>query len=403
MMKRLVLVAALLALPGRSLAQPAPAPEPAPPDASQPHPPPPPAYDLNATYDQAYQAMLAGDFAKAAQGFAYVAAQSSDPEQRAAAREMARLASGLRASGARLLLPGGVAGAGAQLVTQPAPDDEPDAGRTSFIVTTTMAAFYSSIYLIDLLDQGDSVQAATLVVMGGTALGVLGSVYGSRGRTITAGMADAYSLGIGIGAGNAALLVHPLNQTDTSERVETFILGGLVVGGIAGYYAGYQFRPTSGQVGYIGDVSVLGLATAGLGLLIVQPSVSADSILVTLTAGLDAGLALGLFTAGKLDWSPSRQRLISLGIFLGALAGWGVTAMIYGDSSGASGDDVARVLGSATLAGMWGGAALTWHLTRNMKPDKRFQPNHGVQLNVGPTAVRALDGTRPGVALAGTF
>jgi hypothetical protein len=351
-------------------------------------------------YDNAFNSLLIGDFAAAERGFGWVAAQHPDPEKRAAARELARLAAELRMRGARLTMAGGTP----PPPTAPsvAPADEPDAGRSSFIVTSTLAGFYSGFFLLDLLDT-DDVRTGTAVVMGTTTLGLLGSLYGTRGRTMTSGMADAYALGIGVGVGNALLLTLPLDQVDSSEEVTGLILTGIVAGGAAGLYAGYQFRPTSGQVGYVGDTTILGLATAGFGMMIAQPDVTEDAAMLTLAAGMDLGLGFGIFSAGKLDWSPSRQRLVSLGIFLGAVAGFGTVLLVVGDNGIDDADTGARVAGTAGLAGVWSGFALTWYLTRNMKPDPRYR-RPALQLGAAPTAIRTPEGAvRPGLALVGSW
>ncbi len=356
--------------PAQPPAQPAPQPAPQPPPpVAQPTPPPSSdTADVIAAYDQAFAALLAGEFEKAAVGFRAVADRSVEPDRRAAAHELARLADGLIARGARLHVksPGQTAPAPARMVAE---DDRPDAGRAGFIVTTTLASTYLGVYLLDVLDTADF-RAAVLVITGTTAAGLLGSLYGSRGKTITAGTADAYSLGISMGVGNALLLAWPLGLGTSHQSVQTTVVGGMVVGGIAGLVLGDRTQPTRGQVGFTGTTATLGLATAGLGLIVAQPNTSADTILLVLAGGLDAGAGLGLGLAGDLDWSPGRQRLTSLGSFLGALAGWATAALLTGASG--DGDTVSRAWAGSTLAGMWGGFALSAYLTRDMKPDPRF-------------------------------
>jgi hypothetical protein len=60
------------------------------------------------------------------------------------------------------------------------------------------------IVLVDLLNVND-VRGGTAVVMATTAGGVIGSVLGTRDRTMTGGMSDAWSLALTVGAGNALL------------------------------------------------------------------------------------------------------------------------------------------------------------------------------------------------------
>src|SRR5688500_3678956 len=79
----------------------------------QPQPPPQP----DVIYDQAFAALLGGDFVAAERGFGWVSTHHGDAERRAAARELARLAAELRGRGARLTLPG--------VAPPPAGGDEP--------------------------------------------------------------------------------------------------------------------------------------------------------------------------------------------------------------------------------------------------------------------------------------
>ena len=391
----------------------APAPPPAQPTPSPAQPTPPPAQpaqplaqpaqpvptsdtaDVIAAYDQAFAALLAGEFQKAAVGFRAVAARSVEADRRAASRELARLADGLIARGAKLRLksPGQTAPATRAI----ADDDQPDAGRAGFIVTTTLASTYAGVYLLDILNTSDF-RAAVLVITGTTAAGFIGSLYGSSGKTITAGTADAYSLGISMGVGNALLLAFPLGLDSSTESVQTTVIGGMVLGGVAGMIMGDRARPTRAQVGFTGTTATLGLATAGLGLVVAQPDTSADTVLLVLAGGLDAGAGLGLGLAGNLDWSPGRQRLTSLGAFLGALAGWATAALLTGTSS--SGDTTSRAWAGSTLVGMWGGFGLSTYLTRHMKPDPRFAPaKPTVEAQVAPMLI----GHAPGLAISGSW
>ncbi len=371
-----------------------------PPQPVQPPQPPQPVptsdtADVIAAYDQAFAALLAGEFQKAAVGFRAVASRSVEPDRRAASRELARLADGLIARGAKLRLKS--PGQTAPVTRAVADDDQPDAGRAGFIVSTTLASTYLGVYLLDVMDTSDF-RAAVLVITGTTAAGFLGSLYGSRGKRITAGTADAYSLGMTLGVGNALLLAWPLNLDGSSESVQSTVVGGMVLGGVAGMVLGDRTQPTRAQVGFTGTTATLGLATAGLGLVVAQPDTSADTVLLVLAGGLDAGAALGLGLAGNLDWSPGRQRLTSLGAFLGALAGWATAALLTGTDS--SGDTTSRAWAGSTLVGMWGGFALATHLTRNMKPDPRFAaPPPKIDAQLGPTFI----GRAPGLAISGTW
>ncbi|HUH01112.1 MAG TPA: hypothetical protein VML75_03895, partial [Kofleriaceae bacterium] len=272
--------------------------------------------DVIARYDLAFGALLAGKLELARHGFRDVAARSVEPNRRAAAAELARLTDELVRRGARLQTGGPSVTAPPPQVKLVSEDDQPDAGRSSFIVTSTLAGTYAGVVLLDVMDI-DDFRPGVVIITGTTAAGFLGSLYGSRDRHITAAMADAYSLGILFGVGNGLLLASPLGLDGESEEVQSFTLAAMAVGGTVGLVASDRVQPTRAQVGLAGTTGILGIATTGLALGIIQPDVSSDTVLLLLAGGLDVGAAFGIGLGSSLDWSVSRQRLTSLGAFLG--------------------------------------------------------------------------------------
>lgn len=336
--------------------------------------------DMRAIYDDAFAAMIEGDYRAAVRGFDAVAAGSNDPDLRAAARELGRLATALESRGARV---GGVV-PGAPTPAQRDVEDQ-DQGRTSVIVTSTITGFYSGFVLLDLMDV-DDFRTGILVVTGSTALGFGGSLLATRDRTITGGMGDAFTLGLGLGLGNGLLLSIPLDIT-SSEGVELMALGGMALGAGIGITLADRVRPTRGQVGFVTTMSTLGVATTALGLAVVQPDdLDSDSFALLMLGGLDGGAALGLTFADRIDWSSSRARLVNLGLFLGGLGGWAVAALTTGAND--LSDNDARLWAGSALGGMWAGFGLAAHFTRHMDPDPRFtKPSALDNAVVTPTAM----------------
>ncbi|HEX5063354.1 MAG TPA: hypothetical protein VFV99_28455, partial [Kofleriaceae bacterium] len=368
-------------------------------------PPPPAADNEQAQFDAAFDAMVRGDFGAASEGFKLLSVSALTPERRASSTELARLADELIARGGKLSFstapPGLPAAAPVAPVTAPpnavvavSEDDAKDGGRASFVITTTMASFYSGFVLVDLLDTGDDARVSTGVVMGATAAGVLGSVYGTKDRDMTGGMADAWGLGLFAGVGNALLLSEPLglfDGTNASEHVNLFVLGAGWGVATAGLLVADKIRPTRGQVTVVETFGLMGVSSTLLSLAILQPdNLDGDSALTVTAAGLDGGLAAGAIFGDKLDWSHSRARLVELSAFLGGLAGVGTSVMLLSDSGS---DDTFRAAAGITLAGLWGGFALGTHLTRNMQPDYRFR--RGSTAMIAPTSIR----NAPGLAL----
>lgn len=358
----------------------------APPVGAQPSgaPPPPPEVVAEApmiapdpgqaAYDAGFAAMVSGDFATARTQLTAAAEQATSAELRSAARELARLADQLLGRQARLVI-----GAGPAFVDE---GEDPADGRTSFIVTTTLWSLYAGVVLIDVLDV-DDVRGGAALVLGSTAAGFLGSLFGSRDRSISGGMAEAYSTGALIGVANGLLLADPLGA-DRSEVFQVSALTGLLLGGGAGLIYGDRARPTRGQMSFVGTMATLGLATAGLGLVVTAPDVSSDSVLYTMTAGLDLGAASGLVLGKDLTWSSGRARLVWLGALLGGVAGFGTSLLIGGDDGG---EDYGRAAAGITLLGTWGGFALAARLTHDMRPDRRYRTPPTVTAELIPIAV----------------
>jgi hypothetical protein len=362
----------------------------------EPEPAPVPVPAANVTYDRAFAAMLAGDLEGARAGFAEVAATAGDPEMRAAARELGRLAGELAARQARIVIgapTAGSTGGSTALVDEHEDDDE---GRSGIIVTTTLASIYAGAVLSDLADTGDA-RAVTGIVVASTAVGLMGSLYGTRGRHIGGGTAEAYSLGMLLGAGNGLLLASPLGANST-EQWNVTILGSMAVLSGAGFIYGQSRKPTRGQVSFAGTMATMGIATVGLGLVIVQPDIDdADPVLVAMAGGLDAGAVAGLYLGRDVNWSAGRSRLVWLGALVGGLAGGATGILLFADDDASNTEG--RIAAALTLGGAWGGLFLASRVTRNMRPDRRFR--------VAPTATSQLVPIGVphggGLGIAGTF
>jgi len=358
--------------------------EPAPP------PPVPPAVDPTAAaYDAAFRALVEGRAAEAAAAFDQIAATTTDPQRAASARELARLGHELVLKNARYVLGPADVVSKADLEAE-----DHDDGRTTFIAMTTLWSLYGGIVLVDDLNI-DDYRAGIVTVAASTAVGLLGSYYGSKGKRITGAMGDAYALGMVFGMANAGLLVEPVGLSGSSETIDTTILVAGAAGGLAGMAYGDQVSPTRGQVSFAGTLGILGFASTGLALGITQPNTSTDSYLAAMAGGTDLGLAAGLVLGRDLDWSVSRGRIITLGTLLGGLSGAAAGALIVGDHPS---DSDARLVAATTLAGVWGGFALTTYLTRDMNPDRRYI-HYGPTVSFAPMPVRA----GAGAAVVGAF
>jgi len=365
-------------------ATPATAPEVAPP----PPAPPADAPELRAQYDRAFAALLARDYATAARLFDEVADRSVEPERRGAAHELARFARGA----------GGVAASVAARADR-------ESGRADFVVSTTLAAFYSGFVLDDLFDI-TSERGSVAMVTATTALGFGASLYATQDRHVGEGMAAAYSVGLYAGVGNGLLLAPILgvdaegkcNETgcpdgDINQDYLLFGLGTMIAGGVGGAYLGSRFKPTAPQARLAGLLAINGLYTVGLTLVATDADFDNEDIYFALLAlGADTGLAGGIALAPTIDWSSSRLTYVALGEFLGGLGGF-ATAVMIGDEN-INGQAAAGIV----MAGLWTGFGAATYFTRSMTPHSRFAPS-SVSVSVSPLAVDHGSG----LALTGQF
>ncbi len=427
------LTLALLNVPDSALAQVAPQPRPPQPQPAPappaPAPVPEPAYpedsagaasagmampqydsaEVVAEYDRAFELLVAGRYAAAAALFDAVAARAETETRGAMARELARLARRLGSAGA-----GAPAAAGAAASF--------DDGRADFIVATTLASFYAGFVLDDLFDVVDT-RAQTLVVAGSTAIGFASSVFGTRGKRISGGMSESFTLGLYSGLANGLLLAPMLgidpgsagsSDGDVNESYVTFGLLTMAAGGAAGAYFGHTVEPTRAQARVASILGGSGAATAGLVLAIVQPDdIEAETVTAIIACGFDLGVGAGIYLAPRIEWSTSRASLVLLSEFLGVVGGVTVAVLVFGED-GPSTDSDASIAAATLLGGMWGGFALGAHFTRDMAPDVRFRgdataPGRATE-PASPTATSSswrlapiMAGRSPGIGIAGSF
>jgi hypothetical protein len=391
-----VVLGLCLLLPGTAFAQ---EPQPLPPD-EEPGAPAPDAADVAADYERAFELMVAGHYADAAAIFESVSARTGDPARQASSRELARLARRMaEAHGQPTAAPGAA--------TSVRFDD----GRIELVVASTLAAFYSGFFLIDIFDVTDF-RAETALVTGVSAAGFASSLLLTRGERIPGSMAESYTLGLWSGLANGLLLAPILGVDPDSpgpedgEVNENYLTVGLVTmaaGGVAGAYLGHTIEPTRGQVRLAGTLGISGVATTGLMLVIIQPEdIDGDTVAALLAGGLDVGIGAGAALAPQVDWSTSRTSLVALSEFLGTLGGFTIAAIALG-ADGPESDNEARLAATCVLTGMWGGFALGTYFTRDYAPDARFEKKaaatQAARWQLAPMLARELRG----VGIVGIF
>jgi hypothetical protein len=216
---------------------------------------------------------------------------------------------------------------------------------------------------------------------------------------VDAGAAHATTLGLLVGTANGALLIQPTQGTDP-DQVFGLLLLGSAVGTAGGFLYGQTADLTSGQSTFIGNLALLGSATAAFAAI----AGSRDGRFGgwedgALALGLDAGVLGGALIAPSLDWSPRRSKVVLATTALGALVGGLMSSLTTSarNSDSTNGDLVAGCM----TGGMWGGFGLGILMTQGADPDVRFnRPTPGSSVTVAPFAG---DRGQVGVMAAGSW
>jgi hypothetical protein len=242
------------------------------------------------------------------------------------------------------------------------------------------------------------------VVGGGAAGWLLTERY-----PVNAGSAHATTLGLLVGAANGALLIEPTGWT-RPESVIGLLFFGSAIGATGGFLYGQTAKLTAGQATFVGNVTLLGVATAALGAI----AGSSDQKFGhwengTLAIGLDAGLLAGALVAPKLDWSARRSKIVFAATGVGALAGGMLAGLTTNNRStspdgSTSSDPNGDVVAWSMTAGMWAGFGIGALMTRDSAPDPKFsQSSRGAASAPTTYAPWVGDQGRLGIMAGGTW
>ena len=257
-------------------------------------------------------------------------------------------------------------------------------GNGEVIVDLAAVGALAATALLVRQDAADGSAGAFLFFAGLAGGGAAGWLL-TEAYPADAGAAHATSLGLLAGTANGALLIQPTRWTDPDQVFGLLLLGG-AAGTAGGFVYGQTADLTSGQATLIGNLALLGSATAAFAAI----SGSRDGRFggwedATLALGLDAGVLGGALIAPSVDWSPRRSKVVLASTAIGALLGGVVSSLITspGNSDSANGDLVAGCM----IGGMWGGFGLGILMTQGSEPDSRFsRATGGSAVTVAPFA-----------------
>lgn len=302
---------------------------------------------------------------------------------------------------------------------QPAPYTYGTAPRSHFYDGEVIGDFavVGTLMSIDLLVHQDVKNGGlgTMIL----AAGVLGG--GAAGYVLTqhydidAGTAHATTTGLLVGAANGALLIRP-TQAYHGDQVLGLLLVGSAAGTIGGFAYGRTADLTPGQSTFIGNVTLLGTATAAFTAILGSHNGKYDNWENgTLALGLDAGVVAGALVAPHLDWSPRRSKYVFASTLVGAFVGGMLAGILTNNkSTDANGNTTSGhynddVITASMAAGLWAGFGLSIALTHDDAPDLRYaRPAPGAagapSMSLAPWLGRdASERAAFGVATGGTW
>ena len=277
---------------------------------------------------------------------------------------------------------------------------QPPTGNLEVTADFALLGLLGSITVIDANNLGDE-GTGTLMIMGGAfAGGATGFLLAEKLKPTRAD-GHAASMGMSLGLANAALLLVPMDLTDSSEEVLPALLVGGTVGAVGGLALSRGLELTSGQVMFATNLALLGFGTSALaGALLDDDGEFDNGEMSALTLGLDGGALAGVLLAPKITWSAKRARVVGVasmaGFFAGSLAG---AAFVDKNADGSSGDPDPDAVAVGVLAGMWGGFLLGVKLTDEYATDPKFFPKQPPPVTIAPM----VSGGQLGVAIAGGF
>jgi hypothetical protein len=233
-------------------------------------------------------------------------------------------------------------------------------------------AAVGTLAAIDILirQNVDNGTAGTAILVAGVAGGAGAGWLLTNNYEVDAGTAHATTIGLLVGAANAALLIEPAKAYTADDVIGLLFLGSALGAG-GGFAYGHATHLTAGQSTFLGTTVLLGSATAALGAVLGSTDgVFGNVESGTLAAGLDAGLAAGILIAPTLDWSARRAKSVLAASVIGALVGGALPGLLTKRQDGQSYN--AEVISGCMTAGLWGGFGLGILLTNDAAPDPKY-------------------------------
>lgn len=211
-------------------------------------------------------------------------------------------------------------------------------------------------------DAGDVQGGAVALGLLGLGAGIGGGYLISRKVPLSRGQVTAIS-SAGVWTGLNAAFIGDLvtdTGTGTNDIYTSLAIGGALGTGAGVLYARYA-DIDEGDVAFTNSLASYGLAS-GLLLGVAMSPPRSEAYSINGMLGSIGGVAAGLLWADRFDMSRGRTLRIDLGAGIGLAATWGLLYPLVRDESTNNDEQFA---GAFSVLTMWGGAAVTYYLTRD--------------------------------------
>lgn len=360
-------------------------------------------HSWDSRYDAAQAALAAGRLREAAALFHALARTARSESERVLVHELARLATEAAEQAAERGAAWPV-----QAAVPAAPPAPPIRGTDELTLLYASGFLYgagSGVWFL-LETQPDSAITATLPFAALTAAPVLAIATVDAIEPLRRGMPHAISAGLYLGLGESVFLVgmqearaKRFRDQDPSsdarfrpETVAAVLWVGATLGGTLGAALRAGLETTPGRVSFTASMTLWSGVLTGLtaGALLPDDDRRRERAFAIGAAGYNGGLLSGLLFAGKVSPSVARVRIADLVAVAGGLVTTGAYLSIAKDV------DVRAAEGLAA-AGLGGGLAAGWILTRGMTDAPATASRTSIQLGLVPVPAGA------GLGVAGVF
>jgi hypothetical protein len=257
----------------------------------------------------------------------------------------------------------------------------PQFGRRQLIAYAAIAGGVAGAGLLSNLDSRNQVTYSAYGFAGGTIAGLAGTYWSLPNVPLgTSDLAITSSLIMGVAGGGTAAIF-----TSNLSGAAPFAGGGLVLGGLAGYYVGDRMHIRPGEAAVINSGALWGTVAGTLFVGAFNPTQHVGSGIVL--SGLGMGTTAGVLLSRFFTVSRAHAALIDVGGVIGIIVGVAAENLVYQTNGPTTTSQSAQTehVSNFALGGLAIGLVTAAILTRN---------NDNAQVGISPTvgAATASDG-----------